>query len=51
MGELEEESSSVYVKQSALGRMGEPIEIARLMAFAASADASYLTGTDILWTM
>jgi NAD(P)-dependent dehydrogenase (short-subunit alcohol dehydrogenase family) len=28
--------------------MGEPVEIARLMAFVAGPDASYLTGTDIL---
>jgi NAD(P)-dependent dehydrogenase (short-subunit alcohol dehydrogenase family) len=48
MGELEKESSAPFVKRGALGRMGEPVEIARLMAFVAGPDASYLTGTDIL---
>jgi NAD(P)-dependent dehydrogenase (short-subunit alcohol dehydrogenase family) len=48
MGELEKDSSAPFVKRGALGRMGEPVEIARLMAFVASPDASYLTGTDIL---
>lgn len=38
-----------YGCMGALGRVGEPIEIARMMAFMVSDQASYLTGTDVLY--
>ena len=49
MGRLEEQSGSgEMARRSALRRFGRPEEIAELLAFVASAKASYLTGTDIL---
>jgi 3-oxoacyl-[acyl-carrier protein] reductase len=35
------------IEQTLLGRMGEPEEVARVAAFLASDDASYITGTTI----
>lgn len=49
MGRLEEKSGSAeMLKTAALKRFGRPEEIAELLAFCASAKASYLTGTDLL---
>lgn len=48
MGEIEGEQAASFAKSGALGRMGEPEEIAELMAFLASGKCSYLTGVDIL---
>ena len=35
------------IEQTLLGRMGEPVEVARVAAFLASDDASYITGSTI----
>lgn len=49
MGRLEEKSGSTeMLTTAALKRFGRPEEIAELLAFCASAKASYLTGTDVL---
>lgn len=49
MGRLEEKSGSIeMLKKAALKRPGRPSEIAELLGFCASAQASYLTGVDIL---
>lgn len=49
MGEAEGEQAASFALMGALGRMGEPEEIAKMMAFMVSDDASYLTGIDILY--
>lgn len=49
MGEVEGEEAASFAKRGALGRLGEPVEIARMMAFMVSDACSYLTGTDILY--
>lgn len=49
MGEVEGQQAETMALNGALGRMGEPEEIARMMAFMVSDDASYLTGSDILY--
>lgn len=49
MGEVEGEEAARFAKSGALGRLGEPVEIARMMAFMLSDEASYLTGADILY--
>ncbi len=45
----ERAQSESYAQMGALGRVGEPIEIARMMAYMVSDEASYLTGTDVLY--
>ncbi len=49
MGEVEGEEAASFARAGALGRLGEPVEIARMMAFMVSDGCSYLTGTDILY--
>lgn len=49
MGDVEGEEAAGFAKRGALGRVGDPVEIARMMAFMVSDEASYLTGTDILY--
>lgn len=48
MGELEGEEAEAFALNGALGRVGEPEEIANLMAFVVSDKCGYLTGVDIL---
>lgn len=49
MGKIEGEEASNIAVAGALGRVGDPAEIARMMAFILSDECSYLTGTDILY--
>lgn len=48
MGELEKDGVEGYLDKSAFKRLGKVEEIASLLAFCASAEPGYLTGTDIL---
>lgn len=48
MGDAEGEQASSIAEQGALGRVGDPDEIGRLLAFVAVGGANYLTATDIL---
>jgi NAD(P)-dependent dehydrogenase (short-subunit alcohol dehydrogenase family) len=47
MERMPERYRTPIVAQTFLGRMGEPVEVARAIAFLASDDASYITGTTI----
>lgn len=49
MGEVEGEQAASFALAGALGRLGEPEEIAKMMAFMVSDQCSYLTGVDILY--
>lgn len=49
MGELEGDEAAAFARSGALGRLGEPVEIARMMAFMVSDQASYLDGVDVLY--
>lgn len=49
MGELEGEEAAGFAKRGALGRVGDPVEIAHMMAFMVGDQASYLTGVDVLY--
>lgn len=49
MGEIEGEEAAAFAMRGALGRLGEPEEIAKMMAFMVSSECSYLSGTDILY--
>lgn len=49
MGEVEGEEAANFAKSGTLGRLGEPIEIARMMAFMVSDACSYLDGVDVLY--
>jgi 3-oxoacyl-[acyl-carrier protein] reductase len=47
MIKLPDKYKQPIIDQTLLGRMGEPVEVARAIAFLASDDASYITGTTI----
>lgn len=49
MGELEGDEAASYALRGALGRVGQPEEIARMMAFMVSDACSYLCGVDVLY--
>lgn len=49
MGDVEGEQAASFALQGALGRLGEPKEIAKMMAFMVSDACSYLCGVDILY--
>jgi NAD(P)-dependent dehydrogenase (short-subunit alcohol dehydrogenase family) len=48
MGIAEGDQAAQFALQGALGRLGEPDEIGRLLAFLAMGGSGYLTATDIL---
>ena len=49
MTKLEGEDAISFAERCPLGRAGEPVEIARMMAFMVSDECSYLDGVDILY--
>ncbi len=49
MGEVEGEVAAGFALRGAMGRLGEPEEIAKMMAFMVSDECSYLSGVDILY--
>lgn len=49
MQDQESEESLCYALEGPLKRLGEPEEIAKMMAFMVSEECSYLCGTDILY--
>jgi NAD(P)-dependent dehydrogenase (short-subunit alcohol dehydrogenase family) len=49
MGDVEGEEAASFARRGALGRVGDPVEIAKMMAFMASDECSYLSGTDVLY--
>ena len=49
MGEVEGEEAAAFALNGALGRLGNPEEIAKMMAFMVSDECSYLCGVDILY--
>lgn len=49
MGDIEGEEAAGFAIRGAMGRVGRPEEIAKMMAFMVSDECSYLCGVDILY--
>ncbi len=49
MGKIEGEQAANIALSGAMGRLGDPLEIAKMMAFMVSDECSYLDGVDILY--
>lgn len=49
MGEVEGKEAASFAERGALGRVGDPVEIAKMMAFMVSDECSYMTGVDVLY--
>ncbi len=49
MGVAEGEQAASFALNGPLARLGEPVEIAKMMAFMISDDCSYMTGVDVLY--
>ena len=49
MGKAEGEEAAAFATNGPMGRVGEPEEIAQMMAFMCSDGSSYLNGVDILY--
>lgn len=49
MGKTEGEEAAKFALNGAMGRLGEPAEIAKMMAFMVSDECSYLDAVDILY--
>lgn len=47
--EADRKQSEEFGRRNALKRLGDPVEIARMIAFMVSDACSYLTGTDVLY--
>src|SRR5258706_3993668 len=47
-GSMDPERGERYIKALPLGRFGESVEVSRLVAFLASDDSSYCTGTEVV---
>ena len=48
MGEVEGEEAAAFARSGAMGRLGDPVEIAKMMVFMVE-EATYLDGVDILY--
>ena len=44
----EAKNSEAFAKSSRMGRLGEPIEMAKIMAFMVSDDNAYMSGSEII---